>query len=130
MGIRRRMADDKPIVIAFEDDRRVGETYEEIVTDLGGDIVVTASGENGIALIRQLKPRLVLLDIMLEGPTNGFDILEQLKRDPELSTIPVVMMTNLDSEEQTALNIGANEYLVKANTSLTDLEATIKSYLQ
>jgi DNA-binding response OmpR family regulator len=121
---------DKPIVIAFEDDPKIAETYEEMITELGGDIVVTASAVNGLALIRQLKPKLVLLDIMLDGVKNGFDILEEIRRNEDTKNIPVVMLTNLDSEEKVARSIGVEDYIVKSNIALTDLQEKLKTYLQ
>ena len=121
---------DKPLVIAFEDDPKIAEAYEEMINELGGEIVVTASAVNGLALIRKLKPVLVLLDIMLEGDRNGFDILEEVKRNQDTATIPVVMMTNLDSEEKVARSIGVDDYIVKSNISLTELQERLKKYIK
>lgn len=119
---------NRPIVIAFENDPQIAETYEEMITELGGEIVVTASAVNGLALIKELKPILIMLDIMLDGSRNGFDILEEIKRDPMSSSIPVVMLTNLDSEEKIARSIGVADYIVKSNISLPDLQARLAKY--
>ena len=120
---------DKPVVIAFEDDPKIAETYEEMIGELGGEIVVTASAENGLALIRRLKPVLVMLDIMLDGVRNGFDILEEIRRNEDTKNIPVVMLTNLDSEEKVARSIGVDDYIVKSNISLLDLQEKLKKYI-
>lgn len=80
----------------------------------------------GIALAADL----VLLDIMLPGGMNGFDVLEDLKRNQLTSSIPVIVLTNLDSERETALKIGAADYAVKANTSIEETVQKIKQQLK
>jgi len=57
---------------------------------------------------------------------NGFDILEELKRRDQWKAIPVIMMTNLDSEEKTAREIGAADYIVKSNVSLDEIISRIE----
>ena len=49
---------------------------------------------------------------------DGFDVLEQLKRDEVVKNIPVIVLTNLDSERESALKVGAVDYIVKANASI------------
>lgn len=80
-------------------------------------------------MVEQELPDLVLLDIMLPGGLNGFDVLEQMKREETLRKIPVVILTNLDTEEKTSKLIGADDYIIKANTSLAEIVAKIKSKL-
>ena len=66
---------------------------------------------------------------MLPAGMNGFDLLEQLKRDEKLKTVPVIVFTNLDSERNVAESMGAVDYIVKANTSIDDLVKKVKSHL-
>ena len=68
-------------------------------------------------------PNLIILDIMLPGGKNGFDILQSLKENPKTSAIPVIMLTNLGEEEKkTALECGASEYLTKTDITLDQVE--------
>lgn len=67
---------------------------------------------------------------MLVGGTNGLDILSQLKKEPETQNIPVIVLTNLDSEEKTARDIGAQDYLVKANVSRDEIVEIVKKYVK
>lgn len=74
--------------------------------------------ENGILALDYLKntiPDLILLDIMLPFPIDGFSILRILKNDTRLSTIPVILMSALSSDEKITmgLEMGANDYIVK-----------------
>jgi DNA-binding response OmpR family regulator len=72
--------------------------------------------------IREFKPTVILLDIMIGG-VNGLDLLQEIKQTSDLQHIPVVMFSNQDSYEERAraTTLGANEYLVKATTDLSDL---------
>jgi DNA-binding response OmpR family regulator len=79
--------------------------------------------------LRVFKPTVILLDIMI-GAVNGLDILESIKQDSELSKIPVVVFSNQDSDEERkrAASLGANDYLVKAATDLSDLVKVLDSF--
>lgn len=72
--------------------------------------------------LRQFKPNVILLDIMI-GSINGLDVLEEVKACSDLATIPVIVFSNQDSYEERhrATELGANSYLVKATTDLSDL---------
>jgi DNA-binding response OmpR family regulator len=59
---------------------------------------------------------------------NGFDLLEQLKKVEEYKNIPVIVLTNLDTEKKQALEIGADDYLIKAETDFTVLLNKVKKY--
>lgn len=116
-------------ILIIEDDRQLVLIYRQSLTDGQTQIVSAATGAEGLTLATQEHPDLILLDIMLPGGMNGFDILEQLKRTPALAAIPVIMLTNLDSEEKIAREIGVTDYLIKANTSLSDAVARIRQRL-
>ncbi len=80
---------------------------------------------DGVAVeekLRTFKPSVILLDIMI-GAVNGLDILESIKKNNDLSATPVVVFSNQDSDDERkrASALGANEYLVKATTDLSDL---------
>lgn len=86
---------------------------------------------DGIAVeekMRMFKPSVILLDIMI-GAVNGLDILEQIKGVTDLKHIPVIVFSNQDSDEERkrAATLGANEYLVKATTDLSDLVKILTS---
>lgn len=89
--------------------------YTQLLTSKQYDVVTAHDGSTGLTLVRSDKPDLVILDIMLPGGMNGFDVLEELKRNEQTKQIPVLVLTNLDSEEKVAREIGAQYYLVKAH---------------
>jgi DNA-binding response OmpR family regulator len=69
----------------------------------------------GLALARQWRPDLVLLDVMTPGPLNGLDLCRALRADPALCEVPVLMLSARGhaSDRQAGLDAGANAYLVK-----------------
>lgn len=115
-------------VLLIEDNQYTKKLYEEKLTSEGFEVVSSINAENGLVLAKDESPDIILLDIMLPGGMNGFDVLEQLKKDERLSNIPVIVITNLDSEEKVAKDIGVTDYVVKANIELNDLIEKIKKY--
>ena len=116
-------------ILIIDDDSQLHEIYQRKFSEEGFKTLRALTGQEGLALVRSKPLDLIILDIMLRGNMNGFDILEQIKRDPEHSQIPVIVLTNLDSEEKVAKTIGAQDYLLKADTSLDELVKRIKLHL-
>lgn len=119
-----------PKILIVEDDRQLRDMYIRKLTFEKFNPIGAEDGTVGLQLAKSEHPDLILLDVMLPGNVNGFDLLEQIKRDSDLMNIPVIMSTNLNTEEIIARNIGAVDYLVKANTSLDDVVAKIKQHLE
>ena len=103
-----------------------GELEEKSVTE---EFSVTASDGKRYHT-KHFNLDVILLDVMLPGGMNGFDVLEQLKKNSVSQTIPVFMLTNLDSEEKVAKTIGAKGYIVKANTSKNEIVKLVMDCLQ
>jgi len=76
------------------------------------------------------RPDIILLDIMLPGGMNGFDFLEQLKANAKISDIPVIIITNLSSEEKVAKEVGAVSYFVKSETTIEQIINKVKEVLK
>ncbi len=73
-------------------------------------------------LTRKELPDLILLDLVLPKK-SGFDVLTELKADPELKNIPVIVSSNLgqDEEIKRALQLGAMDYLVKSQHPINEV---------
>ncbi len=117
-------------ILFIEDDAQLVELYTGVLEDEGFVVLTAQTGNVGLSLARDKKPDLIILDIMLPGGMNGFDVLEQLEKDVELKKIPVVVLTNLDTEEKVAKEIGAKDYIVKAENDPKDVVQIIKKYLR
>ena len=98
-------------VLLIEDD---GHAVDLIANYLGSTehrLIRASTGMEGIAAARQHRPGAILLDILLPD-VDGWEVLRQLKADPELSQIPVVVVTVVD-ERKLGLALGAADYLLK-----------------
>ena len=87
------------------------------------------TGKNAYYDMVDMKPDIVLLDVMFPDDINGFEILKQMKKDPETKKIPVIMLTNLPDEQAVAKAIGATDYLIKTDTTVDMLKKKIKKYI-
>lgn len=116
-------------VLMIEDDAALVELYKYALGKEDIQFSSAPTGKEGLEKAKSEKPDLIILDIMLPGGINGFDVLEFLKKDPTTPNIPVLVLTNLDKEEKTAKDIGAIDYLVKVNTSISDVVGRVKGIL-
>lgn len=117
-------------ILIIEDDTLLQDIYQKALAPEGFTVTQAFSGGQGLNLAKSQKPNLIILDVMLPGGMNGFDVLEKLKKDPEVREIPVLVLTNLDSEEKSARAIGAADYIVKANSSIEGVIKKIKQYIK
>lgn len=83
----------------------------------GFDTVAAADGREGIEKARELKPDLILMDVVMPG-VNGFQATRELARDPGTASIPIVMVTTkgLQTDKIWGMRQGAVDYLVKPVT--------------
>jgi len=116
-------------VLFIEDDPQLQDLYQGILSQKGILAIGAHDGKEGLEKVHTEKPDLVVLDIMLPGGVSGFDVLEQLKANPLTQSIPVIVLTNLDSEEAVAKKIGAVDYKIKSDTSLKEIVALIMKRL-
>jgi DNA-binding response OmpR family regulator len=122
--------EQKKKVLVIEDDESVARVYAIKLQQLGVDVVMAGDGEAGFAKLKEEKPSVVLLDLMLPIK-DGFWVLEERGKVPALKKVPVIVLSNLgqETDKERATSLGATEYLVKANISIKDLLDKIKTYL-
>lgn len=119
-------------ILFIEDEPRLQQTLQEVFKNEGFEIFSANDGETGLGLAEEKSPDLIMLDLILPKK-NGFDVLKELKSNPRLSNIPVIVLTNLEGAQdiEKALSLGAYTYLVKANYSLDEiLEKTREAIAQ
>lgn len=114
----------KPRVVIVEDEPHIVLSLEFLLQRAGYDTVTAADGEAGLALVRRLRPDVVLLDIMLPR-RNGYEICQAIKSDPGLRTIPVIMLSAKGQEVEVlkGLELGAASYVTKPFGNADILEA-------
>lgn len=103
-------------VLIVEDDVFMARMYLKIFSHENFEVVMASNGEDGLNKAREIKPDIMLLDIMMPK-MNGFQVLETMKKEPELMNIPIIMLSNLagDQDIEEAKNKGATDYIVKSN---------------
>lgn len=104
------------MILVIEDDSFLSYIVSTKLQHHGVNVVAARSAEEAYAAIAQNMPQLVLLDLIL-GAVSGFEVLEKLKRDPATASIPVIVLSNLNQQEDIdrCKKLGAVNYLVKAN---------------
>ncbi|MCL4200093.1 response regulator [Patescibacteria group bacterium] len=115
-------------VLLVEDDTALHSLYREALEPHGITLTAVTTGKEALEKAKSLGPDLVILDIMLPGGLNGFDVANRLRRDMSTASVPLLVLTNLDSEKPSADAVGA-EYLVKTNTSLEGIVEKVTQLL-
>lgn len=101
-------------VLIVEDEEDAAELFAEMMRVSGFRVLKTSRGEPAISLMNSDKPDVVLLDIMIPE-ISGLDILRQMRRDPNLADIPVIVVTakSMPADIKNGMEAGANIYLTK-----------------
>jgi len=118
-------------ILLVEDESALQKAMGESLRFAGYQVLQALDGEIGLRLAQTEKPDLVLLDLVLPRKT-GFEVLAELKKDPNTAALPVIVLTNLESMQdvENALSSGADTYLVKANYTLDEILAKVKKALK
>lgn len=124
------MDTNKKKVMIVEDDEHISKVYEIKLAKEGFATSLAIDGEEAVAKIASEKPNLILLDLMIPKK-DGFGVLEDIKKVPELASIPVIVLSNLgqQTDQDRALGLGANEYLVKVDYPIQEVVNRVKKYL-
>ena len=113
------------IVMIIEDDRYLVELIADEFTRAGwNNVTKCPTPAIGLRQMKEKKPDLILLDMLLPG-MNGMELLKLKNADPQLASIPVMVISNLGNKEEVdeATNLGVKDYIVKANFSPKDIVA-------
>jgi len=118
-------------ILLIEDDKFLRELMNKKLLTMGYDVVCAADGESGLVAIKDSKPDVVLLDLILPG-MNGFEVLEKAKKDPETAKVPVVILSNLGQSEdiEKGLKLGAKDFLVKAHFTPQEIVTKLKAIIE
>ena len=118
---------ERKTVLIIEDEADIRYFASRVLEFEGYCVLGAESGEEGLKLVRESQVSLVLLDLRLPG-INGWAVLEQMKAEPELLTIPVIIFTASAAvpQQDRALSIGAVDYLVKPVSAASLKEAVAR----
>lgn len=118
-------------ILFIEDEEALRFAFSEACRREGYVVFEAADGEAGLQSVLTDLPDLILVDLVLPKK-SGFEVLKELKKTPATKNIPVIVLTNLESSAdiEQALSHGATTYLVKANYSLQDIIAKVKTVIE
>jgi DNA-binding response OmpR family regulator len=120
------MAKSKSILLV-EDDEFLAELYATKLNLEGFEVSLAVDGEKGLKMAKEVKPDLILLDIILPK-MDGFEVLKAIKQDKTIEKIPVILLTNLSQKDEVkkGLDLGATDYLIKAHFMPSEVVKKIK----
>lgn len=118
-------------ILIIEDDQFLRELISKKLIQEGFEVLEAVDGEDGIKKVKENKPELILLDLILPN-LDGFEVLAAIKGMPALSAIPVIILSNLGQAEEVekGLKMGAVDYLVKARLTPGEIIERIKAVLK
>ena len=86
------MSEEKKVVVCIEDEPEMIALVELILGRKGFELIGAVGGREGLDIVRKVKPDLILLDLMMPD-MGGWEVYQQVKADPELKDIPVIVVT-------------------------------------
>ncbi|HRY82726.1 MAG TPA: response regulator [Candidatus Moranbacteria bacterium] len=117
-------------ILIIEDEETLQKALTQYLREEKFETISAMDGEKGIELAVSGMPDLIILDIILPKK-DGFQVLEEIKKNEKTKNIPVVLLTNLESMDdiQKAFDKGATTYLVKSEYKLEDIVKKINEIL-
>src|SRR5262249_4597776 len=117
-------------ILAVDDDESNLQLLRDVCESSGWSVATEKDGDRGLARAREVKPDVVLLDIMMPG-TGGRELLASMQADSELKWVPVVFVTAVNDprSEEKAFQLGAVDY-VRKPFRVFDLQARIRTALE
>lgn len=119
------------VIFLVEDEVAIRSFYTELLKSAGYTVLEAGDGREASEIANTQPWDLLLLDIMLPGK-DGLKVLQEIKLNPALKTKPVILITNLNSDDivKECMDLGANKYVVKSDIEPPDkLLDIVKDYL-
>lgn len=118
-------------ILLIEDDSFLSQMYASKLSLAHFEVLMAADGEKGVQSAKKNKPDLIVLDLLLPKK-DGFAVLTEIKADPNLLKIPVLVLSNLSqrSEVSRCFELGAADYLIKAHTIPSEVVVKIQELLK
>lgn len=118
------------VIVIVEDDDNLANVYSMRLEAEGFKAVRVANGEDALQTILDVKPDLILLDVMMPK-VSGFDVLDIIRNTPEAAKIKIIMLTalNQDADRERAEALGVDDYLVKSQVVIADIVDRVKKQL-
>ena len=123
--------DNKKAILLAEDEPLLANLLKQRLEKESFRVFHAKDGEEAIKMIPEVKPELMLLDLILPK-MSGFEVMEKISQMPELAVlnVPIVVISNLgqESDVKKAQSLGAVGYFIKAQLSFEDLVSQVKNF--
>lgn len=115
-------------ILIVEDENVLSSALSIKFEKEGFEVKVVESGDLVLSAVETWKPGIILLDLLLPKK-QGKEVLKELKANSELKSIPVIILSNLDSDDdiKACLSLGAVDYFVKANHPIKEIIEKVKN---
>ena len=117
-------------ILLVEDEEIMIDLLQRKLTQEGYEISVARNGEEGLKIMKKIKPDLVLLDIIMPK-MGGFEVMEEMAKDKELKKIPVIVISNSGQpvELDRAQKLGAKDWLIKTEFDPQEVVNKVKKQI-
>lgn len=118
-------------ILIIEDDDFFRELIKKKLVSEGFEVAEAIDGEKGIDAIRENKPNLVILDLLLPN-IDGFEVLSKIKEDSATASTPVIILSNLGQQEdiERGLKLGATDFLIKSQFDIDQIMDKVKGAMK
>ena len=118
----------KKILIAEDEDILLNVLKDRFEAE-GWKVSAAKDGEEAVKAIEKTKFDMVLLDLLMPKK-DGFEVIKEVRNNPEHKTLPIVVLSNLGGDEdiKKALELGANDYFVKTQHPMSEIVEKAKKY--
>lgn len=124
------MEEVKKSILIVEDDAELANLFQVRLSQEGYKVEIASDGEKALATAVKIMPDLIVLDVMMPQ-ISGFDVLDILKNTEKTKSIKIVLLTALSQvkNKEHAIELGAEDYLVKSETTLDEVVNCIRNNL-
>lgn len=118
-------------VLIIDDDPFILDMYVLKFKEQGFDVESARDGKEALKKAKEYKPDTVLLDVVMPA-MDGFEVLQMLKKDPEMRGAKIIILTNLGQKEEVkrGTELGADDYIIKAHFTPSEVVEKVKGLLK
>ncbi len=117
-------------ILIIEDEELMYSLLQKKLTAVGYDVSISKDGEEGLEKMKEEKPDLILLDIVMPKK-GGFEVMEEMQKDETLRNIPIVIISNSGQpvELNKAKELGAKDWLIKTEFDPQEVIEKVKKQI-
>ncbi|HPI72591.1 MAG TPA: response regulator [bacterium] len=99
----------KKKILLIDDDVDLIELNKALLTVMGYEVLFAYNGREGLDLVAQCAPDLIILDVMMNSPGEGFEVARAIKENKDTRHIPIIMLSAVNNESGFSLRVGPDK---------------------